>query len=100
MTPTRPLLRTARDPRFEKGFRGLAPERRQACARVIEALIRQLPTPGMRVKPILPDRHYLEARLSSGDRLIFRVEAEVLHLVDVVSHDDIVRYSRRPARPR
>lgn len=47
----------------------------------------------MRVKPILPGRFYSEARISSGDRLIFRVGDGVLHLIDVVSHDDIVRYS-------
>jgi mRNA-degrading endonuclease YafQ of YafQ-DinJ toxin-antitoxin module len=100
MTPPRPLLRVARDPRFEKSFRTLAPERLDACARVIEALVRQRPTPGMRAKPILPDKHYFEARISSGDRLIFRIERGLLHLVDVVSHDDIVRYSRRPSKTR
>jgi hypothetical protein len=54
----------------------------------------------MRVTPLLPDKHNFEARISSGHRLIFRIEADLLHLVDVVSHDDIVRYSRRPAKPR
>lgn len=34
-----------------------------------------------------------------GDRLIFRVEAGVLFVVDIVSHDDIGRYGTRP-RPR
>lgn len=100
MTPPRKLLGVSRDPRFDKRLRSLPTPRREACARVIEALVRQEPPPGMRVRPILPDRHYLEARLSSGDRLIFRVEASVLHLIDVVSHDDIARYSSRPPKPR
>jgi len=60
---------------------------------VIEALARQEPTPGMRVKPILPGRFYSEARISSGDRLIFRTSQAILHLIDVVTHDDIVRYA-------
>ena len=79
--------------RFEQRLRSLPEARRTSCLRVIEALARQEPTPGMRVKPILPGRFYSEARISSGDRLIFRVADGVLHLIDVVSHDDIVRYS-------
>ena len=47
----------------------------------------------MRVKPILPGRFYSEARISSGDRLIFRTSQAILHLIDVVTHDDIVRYA-------
>lgn len=100
MKEPRPLLRVARGPRFEKSFRSLPKARREACARLIEALVRQLPTPGMRVKPILPDRHYLEARLSAGDRVIFRVESGALELIDTVAHDDIARYGRRPTKPR
>ena len=46
----------------------------------------------MRVKPILPGKIYNEARIASGDRLIFRVAEGVLHLIDVVTHDDIARY--------
>lgn len=79
--------------RFEQRLRRLPEARRASCLRVIEALVKQEPTPGMRVKPILPGRFYSEARISSGDRLIFRVGDGVLHLIDVVSHDDIVRYS-------
>jgi hypothetical protein len=47
------------------------------------------------VKPILPDKHYLEARISSGDRIVFRVEQGTIYFVDVVKHDDIARYGRR-----
>jgi translation initiation factor IF-1 len=65
---------------------------------VIEALARQEPTPGMRVKPILPGRFYSEVRISSGDRLIFRTSRGILHLIDVVTHDDFVRYSAPESR--
>jgi hypothetical protein len=64
------------------------------------ALIRGGDAPGLNVKPILPDKHYLEARISSGDRIVFRLEQRAIFFVDVVKHDDISRYSRRPPRAR
>ena len=78
--------------RFEERLHRLPVARRSSCLRVIAALARQEPTPGMRVKPILPGRFYSEARISSGDRLICRTSEGILHLIDVVTHDDIVRY--------
>lgn len=59
-------------------------------------LIRGIDSAGLHVKPILPDRHYLEARISSGDRIVFLVEQGTIYFVDVVKHDDIARYGRRP----
>ena len=64
------------------------------------ALIKGIDTPGQNVKPILPDKQYLEARISSGDRIIFRVEQGAIFFVDVVHHDDIERYGQRPRRAR
>lgn len=64
------------------------------------ALIKGTDAPGLNVKPILPDKHYLEARISSGDRLVFRVEQHAILFIDVVKHDDIGRYGRRPRQPR
>jgi hypothetical protein len=48
------------------------------------------------VKPIQPDKYYFEARISSGDRIVFRVEGGAIFFLDVVKHDDIDRYGRRP----
>ena len=64
------------------------------------ALIKGLDSVGLHVKPILPDKHYLEARISSGDRIVFRVEQGTIYFVDVVKHDDIARYGRRPRQVR
>jgi hypothetical protein len=64
------------------------------------ALIKGTDTPGLNVKPILPDKHYLEARISSGDRIVFRLEKGAIFFVDVVEHDDIGRYGRRPRQAR
>jgi len=62
--------------------------------------MKQQDLPGLRVKPILPDKFFYEARISSGDRIIFRVEAGTIDFYDVVKHDDISRYGRRPKTPR
>ena len=60
------------------------------------ALIKGADAPGLNVKPILPEKHYLEARISSGDRIVFRFDEQTIIFVDVVKHDDISRYGRRP----
>ena len=64
------------------------------------ALIKGAHAPGQNVKPILPDKHYLEARIGSGDRIVFRLEKGVIFFMDVVKHDDIARYGRRPKTAR
>lgn len=51
------------------------------------ALIKGSDTPGLNVKPILPDKHYIEGRISSGDRIVFRVEGSTIYFMDVVKHD-------------
>lgn len=60
------------------------------------ALIKGTDAPGLNVKPILPDEHYLEARISSGDRIVFRFDQGAILFLDIVKHDDIGRYGRRP----
>ena len=60
------------------------------------ALIKGTDTPGLNMKPIFPDKHYFEARISSGDRIVFRKEQGAIFFVDVITHDDIERYGRRP----
>jgi hypothetical protein len=67
---------------------------------VILTLIKGIDSAGLHVKPIQPDKHYLEARINSGDRIVFRVEGGTLFFIDVVKHDDIGRYGRRPRERR
>lgn len=64
------------------------------------ALIKGAEPAGLNLKPILPDKHYLEARISSGDRIIFRLGDGAIYFIDVVKHDDIARYGRRPKQAR
>jgi hypothetical protein len=78
----------------------LTADRQVSCDRVAMALIKGTDTPGLNVKPILPDKHYLEGRISSADRIVFRVEGSTIYFMDVVKHDDIGRYGRRPRQTR
>jgi hypothetical protein len=64
------------------------------------ALIKGTDTPGLNVKPILPDKHYFEARISSGDRIVFRLAKGTIFFIDVIKHDDIGRYGRQPRQVR
>ena len=50
----------------------------------------------MRVNPIEPDKYYREARINGGDRIVFREDAGAVLFVDVVRHDDIGGYGRKP----
>lgn len=81
--------------RWKKSYSRLGPEQQAACDRAVIALIKKENAPGLRVKPIQPEKYYLEARLNQGDRIVFRIEAGTIHFVDVISHDDIRRYGKR-----
>ena len=82
--------------RWKESYADLSPDRQKACDSAALALIKQEITSGLRVKPIHPDKYYWEARVNSGDRIIFRTEAGSVFFIDVVKHDDISRYGRRP----
>ena len=83
-----------------QSYARLPSDRQASCDRVVMALIKGTDAAGLNVKPILPDKHYLEARISSGDRIVFRVDRGTIFFVDVVQHDDIGRYGRRPRQAR
>jgi mRNA-degrading endonuclease RelE of RelBE toxin-antitoxin system len=54
--------------------------------------------PSLKAHSIKPDKHYWEAYVNRGDRIIYIPEGSHLVLVDVVTHDDIDRYAKRPAK--
>lgn len=81
--------------RFEKSYAGLTVAQQKGVDKAVIALLKRKPTPGMRVKPIQPDKFYDEARINDGDRLVHRIEGDTLWVVDVVPHDDIDRYGRK-----
>jgi mRNA-degrading endonuclease YafQ of YafQ-DinJ toxin-antitoxin module len=71
--------------------------RKQVVARA-KLLFENPAHPSLNAHSIKPDKHYWEAYVNRGDRIIYIPEGSHLVLVDVVSHDDIGRYSKRPAR--
>ncbi len=85
--------------RWNESYERLPAELQAASDRAVVELIKQQFSPGLRVKPVQPEKYYLEARISSGHRIIFRIEGGTIYFVDVVSHDDIGRYGRR-RRPK
>ena len=97
----RPAIRSAIwTDQWWHSYARLEADRQASRDRVAMALVKGTDAAGLNVKPILPDKHYLEARISSGDRIVFRVEASTLYFMDVVKHDDIRRYGRRPRQAR
>jgi mRNA-degrading endonuclease RelE of RelBE toxin-antitoxin system len=83
---------------WKESYAKLSADRQLACDQAAIALIKQIVSPSLRIKPIQPEKHYLEARINSGDRIVFRIEQGTIFFVDVVHHDDISRYGKRLKR--
>jgi hypothetical protein len=83
--------------RFKESYAALSHDRQKGADRAILALMKQEATPGMRVKPIEPERYHREARINDDDRLLHRTDGGRLWIVDVVAHDDIERYGKKPS---
>ena len=80
--------------RFKESYPRLSADRQKGAGKVALAMIKQEITPGMRIKPVEPEKYYNEARINDGDRLIFRIEEGKVWFVGIVPHDDIDRYGR------
>jgi len=91
-----PFLAAEFSEQFKASYAALQGPQQNGVDRAVIALLKQSPTPGMRVKPIEPDKYYYEARINDGDRLIHRTGDGTVYFVDVVRHDDIDDYGRRP----
>jgi len=85
---------------WKRSYTSLSADRQRACDEAAISVIKQTMSAGLRVKPIQPEKYYSEARINSGDRIVFRVEGGTVYFIDVVKHDDIGRYGRRPSRFR
>ena len=83
---------------WKQSYATLSGDRQRSCDGAAMALIKRESSSGIRVKPIQPEKYYFEARINSGDRIVFRVEGGAIYFIDVVKHDDIDRYGRRPKR--
>lgn len=94
MPRKRAFLGAAWSKRWDKSYAHLSHDRQKGIDKVVIALMKQEVTPGMRVKPIEPEKFYNEARINEGDRLVFRIEGGTVWFVDVVDHDNIGKYGR------
>lgn len=81
---------------WKQSYAALSADHQRSCDHAAMALIKGESSSGIRVKPIQPEKYYFEARINSGDRIIFRVEGGTVYFIDVVKRDDIDRYGRRP----
>jgi hypothetical protein len=83
---------------WKASYAQLSADRQVACDKAAIALIKRESSPGLHIKPIHPDKYYSEARINSGDRIVFRIGEDTIFFVDVVKHDDISRYGKRPKK--
>jgi mRNA-degrading endonuclease RelE of RelBE toxin-antitoxin system len=81
-------------PKFQKSYSGFQPREPARIDELVMALSKGVSTPGMRIKPIEPEKYYREARVNDGDRLVFRIENDTLLVADVVPHDLIRKYGK------
>ncbi len=98
MADKQTFLQAAWSEVWKTSYAALSADRQRSCDEAAIALIKQTISAGLRVKPIQPEKTYFEARINTGDRITFRVEAGTVYFVDIVKHDEIDRYGRRPRR--
>ena len=81
---------------WDRSYPKFQPAEQRGIDKVVMALLKNQPTPGMRIKPIEPDKYYNEARANDGDRVVHRIKDGTVYFVDVVTHDDIGKYGKAP----
>lgn len=82
---------------YKEAVANLQPAARKQVAAHARLLFENPAHPSLRTHSIKPDKYYWEAYVNRGDRIIYIPEGSHLVLIDVVSHDDIGRYARRPS---
>jgi hypothetical protein len=79
---------------FKKSYAGFQGREQDRIDEVVMALAKGERTPGMRIKPIEPEKYYCEARVNDGDRVVFRIEHDTLLVADVVPRNLIRKYGK------
>ena len=77
---------------FDDSYQGLQTRVQKQCDKAIDFLLTNPDHPGLNFHPIKPSKIYWEAYINAGDRLIVRPEGSVLHVMDVVTHDEIAKW--------
>ena len=78
-----------------KSYPAFQAAEQKAIDKVVMSLLKGESTPGMRIKPIEPEKYYDEARANDGDRVVHRIENDTAFFVDIVPHDEIGKYGKR-----
>ena len=78
---------------FDDSFRRLPERVQKQCRKALGYLLTNPDHPSLNLKPILPAKIYWEARLNRSDRLVLRPDGSILRVLDVVTHDEIARWS-------
>ena len=81
--------------RYRESYANAQANEQESIDRVVVALLKGEVTPGMRIRPIEPEKYYSETRIDDGDRLVHRIEGGVVYFVDIVPHDLISKYGRQ-----
>jgi hypothetical protein len=81
---------------YKVAVAGLQKGQRDQLGTRVALLIQDRAHPSLKAHSVKPDKYYWEAYLNKGDRIIYIPDGSTLILVDVVPHDDISRYSKRP----
>lgn len=81
--------------RFRESYANLQANEKKSADHVCLAIIKGEVTPGMRIKPIEPEKYYNEARINDGDRIVHRIVGGTVFFMDIVPHDQIKKYGRR-----
>lgn len=93
MTRARPFTSLELTARFDRSYRRLPASLQRQCDDALAQLLTQPVAPGLHLKPIRPSNHYWEARVDRGHRLILLPAGNVAYVMDVVTHDEIAKWS-------
>ncbi|HEU0053920.1 MAG TPA: hypothetical protein VFQ39_12130 [Longimicrobium sp.] len=99
MAPGRGFASFAHLARFSVAYARLQKDLQKQVDKAVHLLRAHRAHPGLNVHPIQPDKHYWEAYANKSDRIIFIPDGDRLILVDIVSHDQIGKYGKRPKKP-
>ena len=94
MTRRRAFVRLEPTARFRKSYTKLDRRTQDECDAALHQLLVEPLAADLQLKPILPTTTYWEARVNRRDRLIILPDGTVAHIMDVVTHDEIRRWSR------
>ena len=83
MARKQPFFNADFSDQWEKSYRRFQSAEQKGIDKVVMALLKSDTTPGMRIKPIEPEKYYNEARVNDADRVVHRIANDTVYFVDV-----------------